>query len=494
MRNPLTAVIDYLQGKDLQIPEQKLFSWPDPGALITPPTQITSGPAQWLLANPLANGSDFNSAVFACLLALAKAHIEAPLKVYQGDPESGTAEWLSSSPLQQLLHKPNPHHTNLELWFWCAWAKYLDGNAYLRKARAGNADSGNVIELWPLSPRLIKPMTNPGSDNLIDFYRYSFAPGYYEDIAPHNVIHFRIGIDDLDNRLGLAPIKRLVREIASDQAATQFTDALLRNFGVPGLVVEVPLGASLSDEQAEALKAKLENRFGLENRGNVGVLTAGAQLRQFGFSPDQLNLKSLHEVPETRIAAVMGVPPEVAGLGVGISVPHAYASLKQVREGFTELTVIPNWRMDQARLNHSLKPDFTSDDEVQIGYDLKLVRALQEDRTQMFTRLDNAVRTGWVMPNEARREVGLPPMEGGDEPKPQPLPGLPQPPAGPGQLQAPQQGPRASLPPGKELKAEVITAEKLEALVDLSAEALTEELQRYLDGQRRRLVRGLSRP
>src|SRR5262245_18765053 len=166
MPNPLQAAWDFLRGRDLQVqaqpPAAKLFQWPDPGALIAPPTVITSGPAQLLYANPAAQaqqGSDANSAVWACLLALSNAHIEPPVKVYRGDPEAGTAEWLPTSPLQQLLVSPNPHHTNLELWFWTSWAKHCDGNAYLRKVRSGDPVAGNVVELWPIAPSRVKPIT-----------------------------------------------------------------------------------------------------------------------------------------------------------------------------------------------------------------------------------------------------------------------------------------------------------------------------------------------
>lgn len=493
MPNPLQTAWDFLRGRDLQVQslpepdEKKLYYWQDPGALITPPTIVTSGPGQWLLANPQQTIGDGNSAVWACLLALSNAHIEPPLRVYRGDPDTGTADWLYASPLQALLLNPNPHHTNLELWFWSSWAKHADGNAYLRKVRSGDELTGNVIELWPLSPNLVKPITIPGSGRLVDFYRYTWAPGKWDDIPAENIIHFRIGIDDRDQRLGLSPLKRLVREIASDTAATQFSDALLRNFGVPGLVVQIPDGASLTDDQAEQLKQKLETRFGFENRGNVGVLTAGATIEQFGFSPEQLNLEALHNVPETRIAAVLGVPPSVAGLGVGLAQTSNYASMKQVRENFTEVTVIPHWRMDAAKMNHQLKPDFTDEDDVRIAFDLTNVRALQEDRNELFGRVDNAVKTGWMTPNEARAAVGLEPMQGGDVPMPKPtFPAVPP--------------PTQALPPssGKErvisLKAGELTADALQALVELGTPELTAELQRYFDGQRRRTVRSLTKP
>jgi HK97 family phage portal protein len=437
-----------------------------------------AGSTHDLLALGSSTTADFNSAVFACLSALSLAHIEPPLKVFRGDVE-GQAQWLADSPLQLLLNTPNPAHTNLELHWWTEWAKHLDGNAYWRKVRSGDGVNGNIVQLWPVSPVLMRPKTDRSSSNFIDYYEYN-PPGRPSEKVPiDNVVHFRLGVDDQDMRLGLAPIKRLIREVASDEQATRFTNALLRNFGIPGLVVMPPLGANLSEEQAEALKAKIAAAFGSENRGQVGVLTGGATMQQFGFSPEQLNMKALHDVPETRICAVMGVPPAVAGLGVGLEQTSNFASMKQVRENFTEVSVVPTWRMDAAKLNQQLKPDFTSEGDVFIAYDLTKVRALQEDRNDLFLRLDNAVKTGWLTPNEARADAGYPPMAGGDVPMPQPMPAtIPPPPPKPAAKSF-------------ELKAGEITPETLQALVELSVPGLTQDLEHYYDGVRRRTKRAL---
>jgi hypothetical protein len=82
-------------------------------------------------------------------------------------------------------------------------------------------------------------------------------------------------------------------------------------------------------------------------------------------------------------------------------------------------------------------------------------------------------------------------MEGGDVPMPKPTFA----PAFPGQTQQP---PPALPPPAKErtitLKAGELTADALQALVELGTPALEDELQRYFDGQRRRVVRSLTKP
>jgi HK97 family phage portal protein len=412
--NPLKALTDYLHGEDLKTPattapvvQQKALTvsgFPDyrevqhllvhgPGASET---------EQWR--------NDGNSAVFPCLMAVSAAYIEPPIKVWQKDAD-GTREWLSTHPMQQLLDEPHPELTALELAFWTSWARHCDGNAYLRKFRAGNDLTGNVVMLHPLSPALVTPMTRTESDNFIDFYRYTYAPGKFEDIEPQNIIHFRLGIDDRDTRLGLSPLKRLVRDIATDDEASRFSEALLKNFAIPGLVVELPAdSAPMSRDDAEDLADRISSRFGGDGRGKVGVLAGGAKVAPVGFSPEQIQLKALHDVPESRIAACIGVPPAIAGLTIGLEQTANYASMRQLRENFTEIKLVPLWTMDDATINKHLKPDFESARDIIVARDLTDVRALQEDENEKYKRLTDAVTAGWLTPDEARSETGYGPM------------------------------------------------------------------------------------
>lgn len=478
MRNPITATWDYLRGKDLQPTEQKL--WYDPilpairmGTLVHGPGATDAYDAAW------GKGRDGNSAVFACLMALSLAHIEPPLRVFRRGVDR--PDWLMDSPLQQFLDNPNPVHDELEIRFWTQWARHLDGNAYLRKIRSGNELTGNVIELWPISPSNVQPVTLKGSSNFIDFYRYTYAPGKYDDIPPENMVHFRVGIDDRDHRKGLSPLKRLMREICSDDEATAFAGSLLENFGVPGLVVTLPKESNMSVDQARDVKATVTAEFRGQGRGGTTVLSPGADMKQFGFSPDQLNLTALHNVPESRICAVMGVHPAIAMLMVGLEQTANYASLKQVRENFTEIKLVPTWRMDAAKLTKQLKPDFSPERDVYVDYDLTDVRALQEDEDAKYKRLDVGVQGFWIKPSEARADTGW-----ADDPELDAL-----------WLQRAGQAAAGlqAMPAGKqrviELKQGEVSAEVLQALVDIAVPDLSERLDTFFDGQRRRVNRAL---
>jgi HK97 family phage portal protein len=358
----------------------------------------------------------FNSAVFACLQVIATSYPEPPLTVFR-QLDDGQDEKISDSPLQELLEYPTPNGelSMDELLFWTAWAKHVDGNSYWIKVRSGDAEIGNVIELWPVSPTLMAPKTMKDSQDWVSYYEYQYSPGKITRIPVNNVVHFRLGIDDQDMRKGLAPLKALVREVSTDEEADKFVAALLSNYAVPGLVV-TPTGTNnISEPEADKLTRKLGQKFGSEGRGNIAVISRETNIEAFGFSPKDLDMTVLHRIPEERISAVMGVPAILAGLGAGLD-RSTFSNTREMGEMFTERKLVQQWRADAAKLNVSLKPDFTDDRDITIQFDLKNVRALQEDENAKYERLQKATaQKAFMTRNEARTEIGLDPVDEWEE-------------------------------------------------------------------------------
>lgn len=81
---------------------------------------------------------------------------------------------------------------------------------------------------------------------------------------------------------------------------------------------------------------------------------------------------------------------------------------------FTESKLVPLWRNVAATLEQQLVPDFGGT-EITIAFDLADVRALHDDANQRYDRLTQAVQGGWMTANEARAQIGLPAIAGGDD-------------------------------------------------------------------------------
>jgi len=480
------------------VQEQKLYLYPDylNPTLATNPDiyaairmgTLVHGPGASDLIYRAWHNEDLNSAVYACLTAICTAYPEAPAKVYL-ETNPGERDEQPEHPLKQLLDNPNPFLTREQVLHYTQWCKHIGGNAYWRKIRSGGNGS-NVVALWPISPTRLQPVTtkeDAARGIFISYYAYTFDPAQDpERIPPEDIIHFRLGIDDKDHRVGSSPLARLVREVAGDDEAHKWQTSMLENGGTVGMLIQVPIDANITMEQAEEMKARFEDRFGGNNRGRTGVLMGGAKAEPYGFSPEQMDMKALHRIPEERIAAVLRVPAIIAGLGAGLD-RSTYANFREAREMFAEMTLMPLYAFDSATLNMQLTPEFTSDKHIKIAFDVTDLRAFQEDEDAKWARLDQAVRSGWVRKNEARTDVGLPP-DMDDTVLPVPANPFGQP--GQNQQQNQNQNQQPPVDAGKKALSPMLP-NLLQALVDMGVPGLQDDLEEYFDGQRVRVKSAL---
>jgi HK97 family phage portal protein len=359
-------------------------------------------------ASDLSYGSGgTNSAVFACLQAIATAVAEPELAVYRVAP--GERVELDDTDLGNLLARPNPHFSLDTLLSYLSVCLHVDGNAYWRKLRAGDPLTGEVVQLWPIAPSRMTVRTDSGTGDFITAYRYYYSLSEYIDLPPSDVVHFRYGLDDRDHRLGLAPLKQLAREVSSDNQATRYADRLLANLAVNGLTLTFDKEApAINQQTADELKARVQAAYGGDNVGGTAVLSPGAQLHALGFSPEQMDMKTLHRVPEERISAVLGVPAIVAGLGAGLD-RSTFSNVREAREMFTEAKLIPLWRSIASEITLQLVPDFTNDTSTLVDFDTSEVRAFADDENAEAIRLKTLVEAGIISVDEARAEIGYEP-------------------------------------------------------------------------------------
>ncbi len=345
-----------------------------------------------------------NNIVVACLQVLTNAFSEAPVQVV-ADTADNIEEVVLNHPLPELVERPNPYMTSDLLWQHYIWSSRIEGNAYYFKARNG---VGQVIELWPLRSDLVTPHEPQNDDTeLIDYYSYR-PRGVEQKLAPEDVIHLRIGLDPTNYRKGLAPLKTVLKQILGDEEASKFSTALLSNMAVPGVVITPAGDGGPGETEAESIKEAWSQRFGKDRNGEPLVMGANMKVEVVSFSPKEMDLAMLHRIPEERISGVLGVPAILAGMGAGLE-RGTYSNAEALREFMAEGTVIPDWNRVARQLTWNLLADFAPRPNQRVRFDLTDVRALAEDQDKLWTRVDGAVRSGWLEVSAAKRTVGIDP-------------------------------------------------------------------------------------
>jgi len=304
-----------------------------------------------------------------------------------------------------LLDQPNPFYDGDTLW-QAVLASYVpNGNAFVRKVRN---PFGDVIELWYLPHWLVTPKYPSDGSRYLDYYDFRSGIGVPERIAPRDMIHFRFGLDPQNTRLGLSPLASLLREVFTDDEAAIFSAAILKNMGVPGLIIS-PKDKSLRPSSADVDEVKRSfNDVTGTGRGGTKVLGVPTDVAQFGFDPNKLMLGNLRDISEERVCACLGLPAAVVGFGSGMQATKVGATMRELVKMAWVGCLSPMQKTLGKQTSRQLLPDFVSQTRrFRVRFDTADVSGFQEDDNQLATRVGGLVREGILRVDRAQAMLGL---------------------------------------------------------------------------------------
>lgn len=349
-----------------------------------------------------------NSAVAACLNWMLTAFPEAPPCLKEVGDNGKTSLAADSLGVTRLLESPNPSYDDTVLWAGTLLSFVCAGNAYWFKVRDG---AGRVKELWYVPHFQVVPRWK--GDDFISYYEYH--PGGNSQIIPvEDVIHFRFGVDPYNPRLGMAPLSSVLREIYTDTQATNYSAAILRNFGSPGVIISPkdsktagfdPTVDSAWDAQslAKLYKAKTTG----DQQGEPLVLDGAVDVNFPSNSPESMALDVIRKYPEARICAVMGIPAMVVGLNVGLE-RSTFSNYAEARSAAWEDCLLPIMRvMGRQATGQLLRVDYPQAEKFVIGFNTAEVRALSEDTDAKHTRAREDYKAGLLDRAESKAEIGM---------------------------------------------------------------------------------------
>lgn len=348
-----------------------------------------------------------NSAVGAVVGWLARNLPEAPVRLVREGTTETLFEPSAAGPgaFLRLLENPNKYYSGTLQWMATLVDWVCKGNAYWLKVRS---DAGRVIGLWWVPERFMEPRW-PDNDPtvFIGWYEYTID-GVVWIVRPEDVVHFRNGIDPNNPRKGLSKLASLFREIFTDDEASNFSASLLRNLGVPGVVISPSnTGGPVGKADPEAVKTSFMEKFGGDKRGEPLVLTAPTDVKVLSFNPQQMELRELRRIPEERIAAVLAVPASVAGLGAGLD-QNAFTSYGDALVAAYTQGAIPSQRLLAADLRTQLLGDFVDLESVAVAvwFDWTKVSAMQAAAAAVWKQYESSATKGLITRADFKRATG----------------------------------------------------------------------------------------
>lgn len=352
-----------------------------------------------------------NSVVLMGINWMFESFSEAPL-IIQERKSDGSWSTLLDHPALELIQNPTtvPLYDENTINAGMVLSRIVDGNAYWYvDVSAGKKPVG----LYYMPHYMVTPRWGVGGGSYIDYYEYK-PDGKSIKIEPEQVVHFRTGIDPLNTRKGLSKLGAAVREICTINETSTASAAMMRNFGIPGMMVSPKPGTAIDqvfdNETEKKLRRLAETKISGERRGEPIVWPIPVDVTQLGFAPDKLAFDKVFSLAASVVCGSMNIDPMVLGLP---STNKTYANFEEANRAAYRQCMVPLWRQSATSLTRQLlHPWYDPQRRLRFMFDLTQVKSIQQDNALLMQAL---AIVNFMTDNEKRNFFNLPAIDGGDE-------------------------------------------------------------------------------
>lgn len=343
--------------------------------------------------NLVRHGYRRNELIFACLNKTASAAASISLSVQTRD---GTP--VPDHPIKQLIQRPNPFMNEYDLWASIKITQKIAGIAYFEKEVTRG---GDVVAIWPLRPDWVRPVLRSRIE--ISHYEYRLPGQAPATIDADRVLAFPLW-DPLGQFIIWSPVATAMRVGAVDNAATDYIKLFFEKGASPPGLLKVK--QRLDEKRTAEIRARWRERYGgYESWLDPAVLDVDAEYQRIGSSFQEMGMDVLDARNESRICAVLDVPPIIVGANVGLQ-RSTFSNYAEARESWWQDALIPSFENLLDTLQNQL-PE-TMLDGVRLIWDYSHVPAMVELNLRRSQQMLEAAKAGLITRNEYRIAINLP--------------------------------------------------------------------------------------
>lgn len=336
------------------------------------------------------------SAVWAAVKIISETIGSMPFNVYQKNDQG--RQVAADHPLTRVLtRKPNQYQTPVEFWESMALNLSISGNAYAIIQRNGQNE---IIGLLPVSSSQIETTLLPDG-TVTHTYITGANVKVYSSQSMWHVKLFGNGI------VGLSPLSYARNSIGIAIASDNRVTKIYSNGAKPSGVLTID--RVLTKEQRATIR---ENFTALEEgaQDRLFVLEAGMNYQQVSMSPKDIEMLESRRFQIEDIGRFFGVPSILLNQTFGQS--SLGSNVYEIFNGFYKLNLRPYLEKFESSVMRWL---FTNAEAGQYEVEFDFDALLRHDTLTRMQANREAINSGQLTPNEARRDEGRPAIDGGDK-------------------------------------------------------------------------------
>ena len=342
-----------------------------------------------------ANTSMKLSAVYRCVDVISDSVAQLPLLTYKVDGE-GYKELFKAHPAFNLLNEePNPMQTRFTLIKGLVVSALLEGNGY---AIIDRDSDGNAAKITFVEPQKVSLIQRGG--NIL--YNVVGRAGAVEDCNMIHLLNFTY-----DGINGVSTIAHAANTLTTATDAENNAQGFFRGGSNVGGILKVQ--GSLNTKQKQDLKNAWTQTFSptVGNPQGVAILEGNMDYQPISISPADSQLLESRAFDVISICRFFGVSPVKC-----FDLTHSsYSTVEATQLAFLTDTLQPLLEKIELEIKRKV---FKRSEREYIDVKFNTSSLLRADKNSLANYYKNLFEIGAITPNEIRRELDLPKVEGGD--------------------------------------------------------------------------------
>lgn len=340
--------------------------------------------------------------VYACITKIASDVARTPLRFYEGRGRAQREIEREPGNIVDVWARANPTQSDFTLEIERQASLETNGNGYLFLETFGQTTPTADWELWSMPGDLVHPVATEHRGLRAFEWHGGDRP---IAIDADRVIHFAYWSPRFEPA-GMSPLEAARLGYETRWLAARWNrEFYARGAQVAGVYTMIADGAP-AREMRELKKALMDHHAGLDHAFEP-VILQNMKPERTGLTHADMGFTASLDWSDADICRVFGIPPVIMGIkqGGGLSDAGASTDLLLYHTNCLEPRLILRDRVLTERFCTRWSPDYWCQSDV-AG-----VLALQEQRFKQYAALQKGTGRPFVTVNEARRAVGLPPME-----------------------------------------------------------------------------------
>lgn len=339
---------------------------------------------------------------------LADSVAQLPLKVYMRKDENERVRDRDSV-AAKTLWRPNSNQTEYEFINALMVEYLLNGTAIVWHLPDPYSESGHQLRILPTAWIIDSESDTAYAYKSITVKAWGGAPAV--KVPAEDFTQFKMYCPGKPGGYQ-SPVSSLKTILTEQIQADKFRTQIWRSSGRFNAYITRPKDVAAWDDETKKKWVEAFREGWSSNGGNAGkipLLEDGMEIKPYQFNAKDAQYAETKQLSREDVAAAYHINPSV----IWHTTTQTYASAKDNARALYSDCLGPTIQMLQQRINSFLLPMLGAEDGTYVVFDLsEKLKGSFEERASI---LQSAVGGPYMTRNEARADMDLPPIEGGDD-------------------------------------------------------------------------------